>query len=348
MQGDKDMNKLRHQGEPVFATARSSQAHATGTAGSKAQSAPVDHQLPISNSEMQERLKAARSESSGPEGMLAAGRTPTSITPGGQLSYYKERHDDFANFYKGTGVSAPNYYMGYGDKYVRRFTNETFERLSPEGQAWMERVRVGLQVAIEDERASDPAAFDRLERDDAAFTSFAYDTHPEAYWQAGLGELPVGDLANIGLTPDVKDLLAWDGLVQVGDIALRLAMKWGEDGIDALAGEGTTDQMGEALLDGFEMIGAGIDDIAGPGTSDLLESAAIQTGQDLAGFAQGAAKMVHGVAREGAEALLGVGDVFLGEGETMEALDELREGASDGVDWIEDRFEDLLEWIWSR
>ena len=129
----------------------------------------------------------------------------------------------------------------------------------------MERVRVGLQVAIEDERASDPAAFDRLERDDAAFTSFAYDTHPEAYWQAGLGELPVGDLANIGLTPDVKDLLAWDGLVQVGDIALRLAMKWGEDGIDALAGEGTTDQMGEALLDGFEMIGAGIDDIAGPG-----------------------------------------------------------------------------------
>jgi hypothetical protein len=45
-------------------------------------------------------------------------------------------------------------------------------------------------------------AFAELERDGDAFRKFVYDTHPEAYFEAGVCDLPDGDLLKIAGTPD--------------------------------------------------------------------------------------------------------------------------------------------------
>jgi hypothetical protein len=61
----------------------------------------------------------------------------------------------------------------------------------------------------------DPVGFAQLERDPEAFKKFAYDSHPDAYVNSGLYELPAQDLVKIGTTPDLKDLFTKDGLRQV-------------------------------------------------------------------------------------------------------------------------------------
>ncbi len=148
---------------------------------------------------------------------------PVAIAPLGKTDYYRLRAEDFQR--RHPDLPVPSYYMGYGDKYVNRFTDELSPKLSPEGQAWLAQARVNLQVAIEDRRRHDPLAFDRLERDDAAFLEFAYDSHPKAYLDAGLEKLPLKDLVRIGLTPDVQDLATRNGLEQVVEVAAGLASK---------------------------------------------------------------------------------------------------------------------------
>jgi len=44
-----------------------------------------------------------------------------------------------------------------------------------------------------------------VEQDDAAFMDFAFDTHPDAYWNAGLKDLSWLDKAKIATTPDLKE-----------------------------------------------------------------------------------------------------------------------------------------------
>ena len=129
-----------------------------------------------------------------------ATQLPGALAPVGDLDYYARRHDDFADRYSGTDLAPPDYYLGYGDKYIRRFSSEVGPLLSDSGRVWLVDVRQGLQVAMEDERERDPTAFDGLERDGSAFRTFAFDTHPECYWEAGLGELPFADLITIGRT----------------------------------------------------------------------------------------------------------------------------------------------------
>lgn len=141
----------------------------------------------------------------------------------GGTDYYRLRADDFKR--RHPDLPVPSYYMGYGDKYINRFTNELGPKLSPGGQAWLARARLNLQVAIEDLLKKDPAAFDRLERDDEAFKEFAYDSHPKAYFDAGLERLPLKDLVKIGCTPDVRDLLNTNGLEQIAEVAAGLAAR---------------------------------------------------------------------------------------------------------------------------
>ena len=90
---------------------------------------------------------------------------PAPVAPDGALSYYRRRHGDFSTRYTDAGLTPPTYYLGYGEKYVGRFTNETNDRLTDEGKAWLVRARVNLQTAIEGRRDADPADFDR-ERDE--------------------------------------------------------------------------------------------------------------------------------------------------------------------------------------
>ncbi len=134
----------------------------------------------------------------------------------GGLDHYRCRARDAVR--RRPGAAPPSYYLAYGDRYARRFTEETRPLLSPAGRRWLDRTRRRLQEAIEARRASDPAGFAALEVDAERFADFAYATHPAAYLEAGLAGLPARDLVLIATTPDVQDLLTSRGLAQVGAV----------------------------------------------------------------------------------------------------------------------------------
>jgi hypothetical protein len=257
-------------------------------------------------------------------------RLPTPIAPVGSLDYYAERHADFEQ--REPGRSAPDYYLGYGDRYVRRFSEEVYPLLSAAGQRWLVDVRVGLQVAIEDELARDPNAFAVLEADGPAFRRFAFDTHPQAYWDAGLGGLPVADLLTIGLTPDSEDLLSFEGIVQVGDIAGRLAGAWGADALDLLAGNGASTWLVERVADGVLATRRGVDALFGDGASATMDAAAASLGVGLESLAKG----IHGVFAGGVGAVAGAIDTVAGDGATSRATNGLRADLQQGIEVVED------------
>ena len=144
---------------------------------------------------------------------------PTCIVANGNLDYYKQRYEDFK--IRNPGLKPPDYYLDYGDKYAQRFSKETMDNLSPEGKEWLIQTRINLQQAIENKVSADPKGFEELERNPDKFRDFAYDTHADAYWNAGLKDLPLKDLVQIGLTPDFSDLLTPSGVDQVFDILGR-------------------------------------------------------------------------------------------------------------------------------
>ncbi len=187
---------------------------------------------------------------------------------------------------------------------------------------------------------ADPAAFDQLEKNDAAFTSFCYGTHADAYWNAGLGDLGLFDLARIGLTPDMRDLLAYDGLVQVADIGSRLLGTWGEAGLDYVAGEGTTEDLVSAAYEGYAVVGAGIDEAFGEGTAASLEASARDLGAEAGELAHGAYDVASEAVGEGVARVDGV----MGEGWTEQTADGAREAAGEGVDWAEGQYESGKAW----
>lgn len=141
----------------------------------------------------------------------------------GDPDYYRWRAQDFRK--QNPNSPVPDYYMGYGDKYIRRFTYKTSHKLSKDGQKWLQEVRYNLQVAIEDELVRNPEI--ELQNGGNDFRTFAFESHVEAYWndsQPGSTpshSLPVLDLFNILLTPDLKDLLQTDGRNQVAKMVDR-------------------------------------------------------------------------------------------------------------------------------
>ncbi|MBW2255755.1 MAG: hypothetical protein JRI25_14300 [Deltaproteobacteria bacterium] len=265
---------------------------------------------------------------------------PGAVTADGGMEYYRNRHDDFVSRYEGCDAfTPPNYYLAYGDRYIRRFTLELKPRLSAEGQAWCEQAGVNLQTAIEDRRASDPAGYDQLEKNDAAFTAFAYATHADAYWSAGLGDLGIFDLTRIGLTPDIKDLVTWEGVTQVMDVGTRLLAAWGERAIDYAAGEGTTQELIQAAYEGFEIVGDGIDEVFGEGTAAEL----VEDLEDLGRRAADLAEEGHGVVYRGGEIAVDAIDDVFGEGTVEGVVEGGREMANEAVDWAEDTWNSIWD-----
>ncbi len=288
----------------------------------------------VGNAGVQAQLPAVATGSCTPE----EAHPPTPVAALGALTYYAARAGDFSARY--CGAKSPTYYFGYGKKYVDRFTLSTGPRLTPEGQAWLARARVNLQTAIEGRLAADPAAFDQLEKNDAALTSFCYGTHADAYWNAGLGDLGLFDLARIGLTPDMRDLLAYDGLLQVADIGSRLLGTWGEAGLDYVAGEGATEDLVSAAYEGYAVVGAGIDEAFGEGTAASLEASARDLGAEAGELAHDAYDVAAEAVGEGVAGVDGV----MGEGWTEQTADGAREAAGEGVDWAEGQYESGKAW----
>lgn len=168
---------------------------------------------------------------------------PAACSADGGLDYYRCRADDFVR--RSPGEAPPSYYLGYGDRYVRRFSEVTRPLLSPAGQVWLDRVREGLQRAMEAERVRDPLGFVALEHQDQRFLDFAYGTHPDAYLEAGLDQLPLRDLLIIGTTPDARDLLSARGRRQIMQVLHRLLRSCQSEGLGGCLLERVTRELRE-------------------------------------------------------------------------------------------------------
>jgi len=147
---------------------------------------------------------------SGPTSPTPSSAAPEPVKPG-TPDYYQQRYNDFVA--RNPGVTPPDYYLGYGQKYYNRLMSLDAD-LSSEGRAWRDKTALALQQAIENKRASDPEGFAELERNPEAFRKFAFSTHPAAYVNSGLYDLPVQDILVIASTPDIKDVLSQEGIHQ--------------------------------------------------------------------------------------------------------------------------------------
>ena len=140
----------------------------------------------------------------------------------GSVNYYKWRYNDFIR--QNPGKKAPSYYLNYGDKYIKRFTNETNNLLSIQGKKWLAHARINLQIAIEDKLKADPTI--ELRNGGKDFKEFAFGSHVDAYWNAGIYKLNTVDLVAIVLTPNFKDLMSEDGIKQATKMMDKLIDYW--------------------------------------------------------------------------------------------------------------------------
>jgi hypothetical protein len=131
--------------------------------------------------------------------------TPYPAKDMGSPAYYLFRANDYLA--RNPDKKVPDYYLGYGDKYIRRFTEKTYPTLSEQGKQFITRVARALQAEIESKLINDPQGFVALEDDSDAFTKFAYNTHPKAYCESGWAKLPKADRDKIIIDVDRADYL---------------------------------------------------------------------------------------------------------------------------------------------
>ncbi len=153
---------------------------------------------------------------------------PCALKPG--IDYYRERADDYVARHalpSDRPARPPVYYLDYGDKYARRFTQVLRPAMSAAGQQWIDTTFRRLQVLLERRRAADPRRFAELEEDTHAFQCFAYSTHAQAYIECGIAKLPLPDLVRIARTPDLGDLLTRAGLEQILQVIAHVVkVRW--------------------------------------------------------------------------------------------------------------------------
>ena len=140
------------------------------------------------------------------------------------IDYYAARAKDFEARHKtAPHLTPPDYYLAYGDKHVRRFTDQLRPKLGPAGQNWLDLTSFLLQWQMDERRKTNPVEFVRLEENPVAFKQFAYSTHAEAYIRAGIAHLSLKEWCLIALTPDPGDILCPEGIQQVFKVAGHIA-----------------------------------------------------------------------------------------------------------------------------
>jgi hypothetical protein len=109
----------------------------------------------------------------------------------------------------------PNaYFINYGEKYCKRFSEKTNQKISEKGNVWLNKTLVCLQQAVVG--FCDKNSCSNCEK----IRELAYTSHADCYTKSGLCYLNPYDLFLIGVTPDIKnDVLNKDGLKQVAEVA---------------------------------------------------------------------------------------------------------------------------------
>ncbi|MFM0157490.1 hypothetical protein [Paraburkholderia sediminicola] len=153
------------------------------------------------------------------------------------------RHGNFMMRHIGCEHKPPSYYVSYGYYYCSNYGAKLYPKLSPDGQAWLRNARKLLQTNMEDGLRQNmkgdriqmssvkpgngsvdlPVQRYMLELDDDRFKSFAFKTHPLAYLDGGLADLPILDLAKISAQPNIQewgDTRTWEQAVDSGKVVL--------------------------------------------------------------------------------------------------------------------------------
>lgn len=153
------------------------------------------------------------------------------------------RHGNFMMRHIGCGHKPPSYYVSYGYYYCSTYGAKLYPTLTPAGQAWLRNARWYLQKNMEkglmQNMKGDQIQMSSLkpgngsfsmavqqyalELDEDTFKAFAFKTHPLAYLDGGLADLPVVDLAKITMQPNIQewgDGRTWEQAVDSGKTVL--------------------------------------------------------------------------------------------------------------------------------
>ena len=144
----------------------------------------------------------------------------------GTKSYYVFREKDFKNRGENKKIS-PDYYLNYGDKYCKSFKDKTRPNLSSQGKTWLDKTLIALQESIEKKLKVDP----KIELDSTKFRKYCFDSHPDAYIKSGLFKLGPEDLYQVAITPEWRDLLTAESMMQV----LQIIKKWSTEKAEKIA-----------------------------------------------------------------------------------------------------------------
>jgi hypothetical protein len=198
----------------------------------------------------------------------------------GDLDYYLEREADFEARHPDKEV--PDYYSEYGDRYINEFA-ELSPDLSEDGQEWVAETRVNLQQAFEDRIADDPEAFDLLEQDPEALRDFAFDTHSDAYLEAGFANLPPEDLLQIASTPTFEDFLSNLAIREAVEVGVQAAVQNPSlvAEVPAQVLEEINSYISDNVIEVTDQVAGGFGDLSNSaldGAGDLIE-----TGGDIVG-----------------------------------------------------------------
>lgn len=169
----------------------------------------------------------------------AAGRAQPSEVRTPSADYFRQRADDFAR--RNPDAVAPELYQGQGQRSLEKLSSLGAKDLQPAGLAWRDRAVKGLQDAVEQKRAADPAGFAQLERDPEAFKKFTSEALSQACVQAGVLNLSAQDQVKLATTPELRDLLGKEGVKQIASKIGKLS----SDDVARLGGK-TAETLGRA------------------------------------------------------------------------------------------------------
>lgn len=161
------------------------------------------------------------------------------------------------NYEKGGRKVKPIIYESYGYKYCYAFDKLLYPHLTEKGQEWERYALKSLQQYMEkglvnkNWKARNNKDFNKkyrfhqggmeefynnIELRNEQFKEFAFATHPDAYLDAGLRNLPVKDLILILLTPDIKEWTETNTWIQAWlvfkEVAPAKLIEYKNDAID--------------------------------------------------------------------------------------------------------------------
>lgn len=143
--------------------------------------------------------------------------TPAPDSILGSVDYYAWRENDFTKRVSEAGynINTPPYYCNYGHKYAHRFTWHIRPRLTEEGQQWLDKTLLLLQVGTEVCLLQEPL----IELNPEELNRQLFQLHPQVYEAAGFFELAFRDQFAIVIRLDPSDLTSPEGRQQVVALA---------------------------------------------------------------------------------------------------------------------------------